>query len=114
MGWGLGGRHALQVVGCRESEVSLRVVKRRYVFWLRMAQCLIEAMAWGMQRGRAASPLAKRFCTTKHILQCAYDPILILYYKDIIVLQRFGTNKNMLKFRELSDAISVIQKLYKK
>ncbi|NCO04094.1 MAG: hypothetical protein GW903_07890 [Alphaproteobacteria bacterium] len=96
MVWGLGGRNARQVDGCRESEVSrewvsrggdtpldpwfgaggegllqaLRVIDRRYdLLALTWAQCPERATAWGMQRGRAAVPLPRWFCTTKHILR---------------------------------------------
>lgn len=73
--------------GCRESEVSLRVVKRRYVFGFGWLNARPKPEAGGMQRGRAAGHLAKMFCTTKHILQCAYGLKLPLYYEGFIVLQ---------------------------
>jgi hypothetical protein len=84
MVWGLGGRNAPQVDGCKESEVSLRVgfragaiaplidgvqgraksplrvIDRRYGLLARDGlKALIRAIAGGMQRGRAAGPLAK-------------------------------------------------------
>lgn len=67
---GLGGRNAAQVDGCRESEVSLRGIDRRYgllaLEWVRYPG---RAMAGGMQRGRAAGSLAKMCGTTTHILR---------------------------------------------
>ena len=65
-GLGSWGQARPQVDGCRESEVSLRVIERRYVL---LAQdgfnTLTEPRAGGMQRGRAAGPLAE----------------MVLYYK---------------------------------
>ena len=72
MVWGLGGRNARQVEGCRESEVSLRVVDRRYgLLAFQGFNALEEPEAGGMQRGRAAGPLAKMCGTTTHILRSA-------------------------------------------
>ena len=80
---GHGGRNAHKSMGARESEVSQRVVERRYVLlahrWRRPGmelesnwsgtrnwiakgmdgQCLSGARAGGMQRERAAGSLAK-------------------------------------------------------
>ncbi len=94
--WGLGGRNARQVDGCRESEVSLRegfkgrdspfdpwfgaggegrlqalrVIDRRYdLLALEWVQYPGRAKAGGMQRERAAGSLAKMRCTTPHILR---------------------------------------------
>tara|TARA_R110002124_G_C8972718_1_gene515354 strand:- start:4216 stop:4602 length:387 start_codon:yes stop_codon:yes gene_type:complete len=67
---GLGVRNADQVDGCRESEVSLRVVDRRYGLLASDGfNTLEEPIAEGMQRGRAAGPLAKMCGTTTHILR---------------------------------------------
>jgi len=58
--WGLGGRNARQDDGCRESEVSRGWGDRRYgLLALAWVQCPYRAIARGMQRGRAASPLAE-------------------------------------------------------
>jgi hypothetical protein len=56
-----------------QGERSLpRVIDRRYgLLALERAQCPDRATAWGMQRGRAAAPLPRWFCTTKHILRPA-------------------------------------------
>lgn len=59
--FGAGGEANLQ---------ALRVVNRRYGWMaLEWAQCPGRATAWGMQRGRAAAPLPRWFCITKHILR---------------------------------------------
>ena len=54
-----------------QGERSLpRVVDRRYdLLALERVQRPDRATAWGMQRGRAAAPLPRWFCTTKHILR---------------------------------------------
>src|SRR3546814_15394712 len=36
---------------------------------LKWVQCPGRATAWGMQRGRAAAPLPRWFCITKHLLR---------------------------------------------
>ena len=67
---GLGGRNALQVDGCRESEVSREWLTGDTVCWLGNGfNALKEPTAGGMQRGRAAGPLAKMCGTTTHILR---------------------------------------------
>lgn len=104
MGWGLGGRHAAQVDGCRENEVSLRVVERRYVL---MAQdgfnALTEPQAGGMQRGRAAGPLAK----------------VVLYYKTHLAsaerdlrIQRISARKTMTKFARFPESPRIKNAVY--
>lgn len=45
--------------GAGESEVSPRVMKRRYVLLVQEGSSLDAPQAGGMQRGRAAGPLAK-------------------------------------------------------
>ena len=53
-----------------QGERSLpRVIDRRYgLLALKRVRHPERAMAWGMQRGCAAAPLPRWFCTTKHIL----------------------------------------------
>ena len=66
MVWGLGGRNARQVDGCRESEVSRECLTGDTVYWLWNGfNTLKEPLAEGIQRGRAAGPLVK----------------MVLYYK---------------------------------
>lgn len=61
--FGAGGEGRLQV---------LRVVDRRYgLLALKWVQYPERANAGGMQRERAAGSLAKRCCTTTHILRFA-------------------------------------------
>ena len=73
MAWaGVLGAGRPQVDGCRESEVSLRVMERRYVLLaLDGFNALTEPQAGGMQRGRAAGPLAKRVLYYKTHLAAA-------------------------------------------
>ena len=63
-----------------QGERSLpRVVDRRYdLLALEWVQRPERATAWGMQRGRAASPLAKMCCSTTHILRALLSAILTL------------------------------------
>lgn len=68
---GLGGRNAHLVDGCWESEVSCEWLTGDTVSWLRRLQCHEEPTPEGMQRGRAAGPLAKMCGTTTHILRSA-------------------------------------------
>jgi len=74
--WGSGGAIAPdlpeRIDGCRESEVSCEWWNGDTFCWPEFRSMRVKARAWGMQRGRAASPLAKWFCTTKHILQSAF------------------------------------------